>query len=50
MQSIIFPESWFIFLFQTHTLKEKVSEAKYINVHFVIRGNIQFKLFFSCLG
>lgn len=50
MQSIIFPENWFIFLFQIHALKEKVSKAKYINVYFVIRGNIQFKVFFSCSG
>lgn len=50
MQSVIFPENLFIFLFQIHTLKEKVSKAKYVNVYFVIRGNIQFKVFFSCLG
>lgn len=38
------------FLFQTHILKEKASKTKYMNVYFVIRGNIRFTVFFFCLG
>lgn len=49
-QSIIFPKRWLFFLFQIHTLKENVSKTKYINVYFVIRGNMQLTVFLFCLG
>ena len=44
------PQEMIFFSLSNTYIEKKVSKPKFINVYFVVRGSIQFTVFFFCLG